>query len=64
MPDDYRPYGAPQRIATHIRAGEDCIVEEVFPKGAPLLAGRFGDEWVVEGDYAPAEGRVFVVKRK
>ena len=63
MPDDYRPYGAPQRIATHIRADARCAVEEVDPVGAPLVAKRVGGEWVVEGDYGPAEGRVFAVRK-
>ena len=63
MPDDYRPYGAPQRIATHIRAGQHVTIEEVMPVGAPLVAKRVGDEWVVEGDYVPAQGRVFAVRR-
>lgn len=64
MPDDYRPYGAPQRITTHIRARGDCVVEEVLPEGAPLVARRVADGWTVEGDYAPAQGRVFAVRRK
>ena len=59
MPDDYRPYGAPQRLTTHIRAGQNVCIEEVMPNGAPLTAKRVGGEWIVEGDYAPAEGRVF-----
>ena len=63
MPDDYRPYGAPQRITTHIRARADCVVEEVMPEGTPLAAVRRGDEWIIEGDYAPAQGRVFRVSR-
>ncbi|MBQ6327758.1 MAG: hypothetical protein IJI35_01975, partial [Kiritimatiellae bacterium] len=63
MHDDYRPYGAPQRIATHIRAGRNVRIEEVMPVGSPLSAKRVGDEWVVEGDYAPAQGRVFAVRR-
>ena len=63
MPDDYRPYGAPQRITTHIRARADCVVEEVMPEGTPLAAVRRGGEWIIEGDYAPAQGRVFRVSR-
>ena len=64
MPDDYRPYGAAQTIATHIRARGDCVVEEVMPEGAPLVARRQGDEWLVEGEYAPAQCRVFAVRKR
>ena len=64
MPDDYRPYGAPQHITMHIRAGRNVRIEEVLPVGAPLVAKRVDGEWIVEGDYAPAEGRVFMVRRK
>ena len=34
-----------------------------MPDGSPLAAKRVGDEWVIEGDYAPAQGRVFAVRR-
>ena len=61
MPDDYRPYGASQRITTHIRAGKNVRIEEVMPVGSPLSAKFVGGKWVVEGDYAPAQGRVFKV---
>ena len=64
MPDDYRPYGAPQHLVTHVRADANCVVEEVDPVGAPLVAKRIGGEWVVEGDYGPAEGRVFAVRKR
>ena len=59
MPDDYRPYGAPQSITTHIRAGKNVKIEEVMPVGTPLVARHVDGEWIVEGEYAPAEGRVF-----
>jgi len=64
MPDDYRPYGAPQRITTHIRAGWNVKIEELMPVGSPLVAKFADGEWIVEGDYAPAQGRVFAVRRK
>jgi len=64
MPDEYRPYGAPQRITTHIRAGAGVRIEEVMPEGAPLAAKRVGGEWTIEGDYAPAQGRVFAVVKE
>lgn len=64
MPDDYRPYGASQRITTHIRAGRNVQIEEIMPVGAPLAARRIGSEWIIDGDYAPAQGRVFAVRRR
>ena len=64
MPDEYRPYGASQWIATHIHACADCVLEEVMPEGSPLAAKRVDDGWIVEGEYAPAQGRVFVVRKK
>ena len=64
MPDEYRPYGAPQWIATHIHACADCAVEEVMLEGSPLAPRRTDDGWIVEGEYAPAQGRVFAVRKK
>ena len=63
MPDDYRPYGAPQRITTHIRAGKNVRIEEIMPVGTPLAARRVDGGWIVEGDYDPAQGRVFEIKK-
>lgn len=66
MPMPYRPYGAPQRIATHVRAGEGVEIRELFaPEGKdPLVARRSGNEWRIEGDYGPGEGRIFEIRRK
>ena len=66
MPMPYRPYGASQRIMTHVRAGEGVEIRELFaPEGKdPLVARRGGNEWIIEGDYGPGEGRIFEIRRK
>ena len=66
MPMPYRPYGASQRIVTHVRAGQGLAIRELFaPEGKkPLVARRSGEEWLIEGNYGPGEGRIFEIRKK
>ena len=68
--DWYRPYGAPQRIVTHLNVPKDAAVYEFNGREGFKVSGFQGSkvsgarEVSLTCDYGPAEGKVFCVYPK
>ena len=59
--DWYRPYGAPQRIVTHLNVPKGSAVYEYNAKGRSIVQAK---DCSIVADYAAAEGKVFCVYPK
>ena len=59
--DWYRPYGAPQRIVTHLNVPGEAAVYEYNAKGRSVVQVK---DCSIVADYAAAEGKVFCVYSK
>lgn len=60
----YRPYGASQRIATHLKVPNGGVVYEIDPVAGGRLVATGNTAPVVELDYQAAEGKVLAVYPK